>query len=52
MEFVNECLENLAPPLPDLHVGGLFPKAKLSKVQGRGEDLFLFQIICLVVKSR
>lgn len=29
--YVNKCLEHLVPPLPDRHVNGLLPKAKLSK---------------------
>lgn len=45
---VNECREHLVPPLPNLHVNGLLPKAKLSKDQKTREDLFLFVIIFLV----
>lgn len=50
--YVNECRGLQVPPLPGLHVGGLLPKAKLSKDQGRGQDAFLLLIISLVIKLR
>lgn len=39
---VSECHEHLVLPLPNLHVNGLLPKAKLSRDRKTREDSFLF----------
>lgn len=39
---VSECHEHLVLPLPNLHVNGLLPNAKLSRDRETREDSFLF----------